>query len=98
MMRVILLGLGLVLAPGSLARAQTVEFRVCIGEREANCPVAHNAWFGCGTSFDDAARQLCTVTRPDGQRSTSAYRIIPQGSAGGNRCGYSWGIIQCIGQ
>jgi hypothetical protein len=72
----------------------STDFRVCIGEIENNCPVAHTAMFGCGTTFDDAAKIVCAITK-DGQKNVSPYRVIPQGTHDGNRCGYSWGLIQC---
>ena len=75
--------------------ATASNFRVCIGEIENNCPVAHDAMFSCGTTFDQAASTLCAITA-DGQKKVSPYRVVPQGTHDGNRCGYSWGIIQCL--
>src|SRR5437660_141142 len=76
-------------------RADAIEFRVCIGEYEDKCPVSKDAMFGCGTTFDQAATSLCAIT-VDGQKKVSPYRVIPQGTHDGNRCGYSWGRIQCL--
>jgi hypothetical protein len=80
---------------GWTCEAGAADFRVCIGEIENNCPVAHNSMFGCGTSFDQAAAVICAIT-VDGKKKISPYRVVPQGTHDGNRCGYSWGIIQCL--
>lgn len=84
----------LVLAGTGPANAD--QYRVCVGEYENNCPVSHDATFPCGTSPDDAARQLCTIT-DNNQRKTTPYKIIRQGSHDGNRCGYEWFMVICVG-
>ena len=69
--------------------------RVCVGEDQANgCPVTHDAMFGCGTSFDEAAESVCTVTS-GGKKSVLPYSIIKQGSHSGGRCGYDWAQVTC---
>jgi hypothetical protein len=82
---------------GFIHGANAADFQVCIGQLEQNCPVAPTATFGCGTTFDQAAAMVCAVT-VDGLKKISPYRIIPQGTKGGNQCGYAWGVIQCLDQ
>ena len=86
--------LGLAIGVGG-SSAGAVDIRVCIGEYEDKCPVSKQAFFGCGTTFDQAANSVCAITI-DGQRKVSPYRVIKQGDHDGNRCGYTWGVIQCL--
>jgi hypothetical protein len=85
-----------ILLPGRNASAdQTI--RICIGEDQANgCPVSKDAMFGCGTSIDVAASQVCATK--DGRKTVSPYRAIHQGSHDGGRCGYEWYLVTCLGQ
>jgi hypothetical protein len=72
--------------------------RICIGEDQANgCPVSKDAMFGCGTTIDAAASQVCAITR-EGNKVISPYRVIHQGSHEGGRCGYEWYQVTCLDQ
>lgn len=73
-----------------------MKFRPCVGEYDDKCPVAHDAWFGCGTTPDQMGQTLCTVHYPDGKTKTSPYRYVHQGSHEGNRCGYEWYSLTCL--
>jgi hypothetical protein len=85
-----------------LTLAETSAFadytvRICIGEDQANgCPVSKDAMFSCGTSYDEAASLVCTIT-VSGQKKVKPYRAIPQGTHEGGRCGYGWALVTCIG-
>jgi len=73
-------------------------YRVCTGEDQANgCPVSKDAMFGCGTSPDQMAASVCTVT-VDGQKKVQPYRVLRQGSHDGGRCGYEWYAVTCVSQ
>ncbi len=71
-------------------------FRPCVGQYDDKCPVSHDAWFGCGTTPAQMAKQLCTVNYPDGTTKESPYRYVHQGSHDGNSCGYEWYSLTCL--
>jgi hypothetical protein len=71
------------------------QIRVCIGQYDNKCPVIYDAFFGCGTTLDTAATNVCTITR-NGKKEVLPYQIIHQGDHSGNRCGYVWFLVICI--
>jgi len=77
------------------APAVAKEYRLCIGEYDQRCPVSHNVFAGCGASPDIVAADTCAKTTRDGKKESVPYRLIHQGSHGGNRCGYEWYLIEC---
>ncbi|TCU17885.1 hypothetical protein EV132_1031 [Rhizobium sullae] len=71
------------------------KVRICTGEDQANgCPVSHDAMFGCGVSYDQAAEVVCTVTE-NAQKQVLPYTVLPQGTHSGGRCGYGWALVTC---
>jgi hypothetical protein len=73
------------------------DYRLCIGEFDEKCPVAHNVYAGCGANPDTVADNTCAVT-VQGQKKFMPHRLIHQGSHDGNRCGYEWYSVECIDQ
>ena len=79
----------------SINSAAADTIRVCFGEDQANgCPVNKDAMFGCGVSIDQAAEQVCAITRK-GVKEVAPYNYIHQGSHEGGRCGYEWYSLTC---
>ena len=83
-----------------------LNHRVCIGEHSHKCPVAASSFFGCGTSPDAAAIQVCSVYHHEktqnpifkGQATWTTvmpYKIAPQGTHSGGQCGYDWYGVTC---
>ena len=72
------------------------KLRICIGEDQANgCPVAKDAMFGCGTTADHGAENVCTITK-NGKKEVLSYRLVHEGSHSGGRCGYEWYLVTCM--
>lgn len=58
---------------------------VCIGYDVNKCPSAHDVMYGCGTTYNSAAVDVCTITT-NGQKTVSPYRILKLGThEGGER-------------
>jgi hypothetical protein len=74
---------------------QAAEYRLCIGEFDQKCPVAHSVYAGCGADPQAVAASTCAIYL-DGQKKSVPYRIVHQGSHDGNRCGYEWYSINCL--
>jgi hypothetical protein len=71
------------------------KLRFCIGQFSRKCPVANDAFFGCYTNPNDAAKKLCTVTVGN-EKVELPYRVNKQGETDGNMCGYVWYGVQCF--
>lgn len=82
----------LVLTANSPASAdQTI--RVCMGGN--GCPWTADSWFPCGTSIDQMAVSVCTITA-DGKKRVRPYSVIPKGTRGGGQCGYGHWDVTCL--
>jgi hypothetical protein len=95
--KAVLFGVVAALASSGAPSFADQDFRACAGEYDSKCPVAHNAWFGCGTPPEQMAKNLCAVHYPNGTTKHSPFRYVHQGSHDGNKCGYEWYLITCIG-
>jgi hypothetical protein len=62
-----------------------VNFRVCLGEYERNCP-PHDVYMYCYQDVNAWARQRCDIPK-----------VIPLGSQSGNKCGYTSVQVICTG-
>jgi hypothetical protein len=71
------------------------QYRLCIGEFDEKCPVVHNVFGGCGSDPNILADNTCAIRMQESVKHLP-YRIIHQGSHGGNRCGYEWYSIECL--
>lgn len=78
----------------TMGTAAAGSYRVCIGDDGNKCPVAHTAFFGCGTTADAAAVSLCTVTS-GATKTVLPYQIVSQDWHDGGHCGYSWFEVNC---
>jgi hypothetical protein len=88
------IGVILSLLLSSSAHAE-YSVRICIGEDGNKCPVQYEAFYGCGTSYDNAAEDVCTITN-NGQKEVLRYRMIKQGTHEGGQCGYGWFRVTCL--
>jgi hypothetical protein len=62
-----------------------VNFRVCLGEYERNCP-PHDVYMYCYQDVGAWASQRCDIAK-----------VIPLGSQSGNKCGYTSVQVICTG-
>lgn len=72
--------------------------RACIGEYDNECNFSHDVFFPCGTSFEAAARSICTVVVSGGQRKVLQYEYAREGQRSGNACGYQKFLVTCYGR
>ena len=72
------------------------RYEMCIGEVEHDCGFSHQAMFGCGTTADDVARAVCSITNPDGSKKYGPYRLILRGATSGDHCGYAGYFVDCV--
>ncbi|MER9740895.1 hypothetical protein [Mesorhizobium sp. M0187] len=68
-------------------------FKVCMGGN--GCPWAGDTWFPCGTSIDQMAVNVCTITA-DGKKTVSPYRVIQKEIMSGGACGFGLWEVTCV--
>ncbi|WP_426237388.1 hypothetical protein [Pararhizobium sp. DWP1-1-3] len=83
------------LLPNMTSALADTTVRFCIGELVNKCPVQVQAFYTCGTSYEQAAADICTVYI-DGTKKVSPFRLVKQGTHEGNQCGYGWAQVTCL--
>lgn len=75
--------------------AQENTILICIGQDENKCPFAHQAWFHCGVTEDQAGRSVCTIHTQNGETVRNFQSLHSQDVSGG-MCGYLQLKITCL--
>lgn len=84
----------LLLASFSTQALADETYTICIGEFRDSCPTAIDVWFSCGTSANQAAESVCTVSTKASQ-TIGAFSIAKLSDRPGNHCGYATFRITC---
>jgi hypothetical protein len=71
-------------------------YRVCIGEKEHDCPASHNLYASCGANPHNVAKETCTIFEDGKPAGGGRYRLRHDDSASGGHCGYEFYSINCV--
>ena len=92
-----LISMGFVALISAATTARSADaYRVCIGEKEHDCPASHNLYASCGGNPHNVAKETCTIFEDGKPVGAGRYRLRHDDSAAGGHCGYEFYSITCL--